>query len=184
MSETSKPSALSARLKRNIERRRGEIEKLTASELRKLAASLQGVASDALRSIASDTERQAVIERRKTAEALRGARQEAETLRSYLKRAWLRPLMIGLSLFLGILLGSWGLTQWVASKIEVQLQTWAQLEAEIKEQELTLERLREKTWGVSLHEGSKGRYVVLPWGAELDTRWTIGGRPSVRFLSR
>ena len=184
MSGTSKPGGLSARLRQNLKRRNREIEEVTASELRGLAASLQGVASDALRTIASDTERQAADVRRDLSRGWRGVREEAETLREHLKRAWLRPLAIGLSLCLGISLGSWGLMRWLSREVEGLLQEKARLGVEIEEQERTLEVLREKTWGVYLHEGSKGRYVVLPRGAELDTGWTIGGRPSVRFSSK
>ena len=184
MRETSKRSALSAGLRQSLERRSREIEEVTASELNRLAASLHGVAADALRSIASDMERRTAAAQGELDRTWRGARQEAERLQGHLRRAWLRPLAIGLSLCLGISLGLWGLTRWLSVRIEGQLQLQARLAAEIEEQQRTLGLLQEGTWGVWLHEGSEGRYVVLPPGAELDTGWTIGGRPSVRFSSK
>ena len=184
MSGTSKRSVLSERLQQSLGRRNREIEELTKSELNRLAAGLQGVASDALRSIASDTERRAAAVRQDLDRAWRGAGQEAKRLQDHLRRAWLRPLAIGLSLCLGISLGLWGLTRWLSVRIEGQLQQQARLAAEIEQQQRTLGLLQEGTWGVYLHEGSEGRYVVLPPGAELDTGWTIGGRPSVRFSSK
>ena len=99
-------------------------------------------------------------------------------------KAWARAATIGAAIFLGMLIGSWGLTSWQAAKIVSQMEELAAVEVAIAEQERTLEILREKTWGVVLHEGSDGRYVVLPKGSERDTSWTIGGRPSVKFWSK
>ena len=48
---------------------------------------------------------------------------------------------------------------WVAPDI----QTKAVFQFEIEEQRRTVERLKETTWGVVLHEGEEGRkFVVLP----------------------
>ena len=55
---------------------------------------------------------------------------------------------------------------------------------EIKEQQRTVERLKETTWGVVLHEGNEGRrFVVLPPGTLEDPPWTVGGRPAVDLSS-
>ena len=40
-----------------------------------------------------------------------------------IRRAWFRPLVIGLSLFLGILGGSWGLMHWQSSRVQRLLET-------------------------------------------------------------
>lgn len=184
MSGTSKPGALSARLRRKLESDRREIERLTASELRKLGERLRSVASDALSTIASDMGRQAEAARERIREPWSGIEKEAETLRGHLRRAWLRPLAAGLSLSLGISIGSWAMMRWLSREVESKLQESATLEERIEGQRRTLELLEERTWGVYLHEGSRGRYVVLPRGAELDTGWTIGGRPSVKFSSK
>ncbi len=50
---------------------------------------------------------------------------------------WLQSLSIGLALFMGILLGSWGLTQFLAHRITSQLQ-----EIQAMEQRLNLLRQR------------------------------------------
>ena len=56
-------------------------------------------------------------------------RTEAETetgigrLHGLLRRAWLQPLVIGLSLLLGICGGSWGLMQWQSSRLQRLLET-------------------------------------------------------------
>ena len=173
MSGISRPGGLSERLRRRLEEdrkllesQRRRTEELIRSEHRQLAESSRRSAAAARRSIESASEELA-------------AHQAAA-----LRKAWRRPLLAGLSLFLGISIGSWGLTRWLSARIAGQLQESARLEAEIEQLRRTEERLRERTWGVYLHEGSQGRYVVLPRGAEPDTGWTIGGRPSVKLSSK
>lgn len=152
-------------------------EKWLEQELRKSrAAKTRLLRQHTERSSGSASAALSTIER-DTAAAL--ARKDA-----MLKKSWLRPLTIGLSLFLGVLLGSWGLTQWLSSEFETLTARKIQLKVGIELQEEPLARLEGRTWGIRLHEGDKRRYVVLSRGAELDTRWTIGGRPSVRFSSK
>ncbi|MGK3595738.1 Rop family plasmid primer RNA-binding protein, partial [Escherichia coli] len=44
----------------------------------------------------------------------------------------------------------------------------------IRSQTLTLlEKLNAKTWGVRYHEGSNGRFLVLPEGMKAETNWTM-----------
>ena len=180
MSGTSKQENLKG-LSERLQRRRREAEResgqrlaaerrrwqeLTESELRKLGASARGAAQRELSTIEGD---------------LRAGRGRVNALAL---KAWARAAGIGAAIFLGVLVGSWGLTSWQAGRILRQQEALAAQQVAIAEQERTLEILREKTWGVVLHEGSDGRYVVLPKGSERDTRWTIGGRPSVKFSSK
>ena len=80
--------------------------------------------------------------------------------------------------------GSWGLTRWLSNDIESLFETRAALTVEIEEQQRTVERLQETTWGVVLHEGQQGRrFVVLPPGTLEDPPWTVGGRPAVDLSS-
>ena len=85
---TSKANDLTERLRRRLETEREAIEELTASELERLGANSRRVASNALRTIERDT---AVAIGR---------------MRALLLNAWLRPLVVGLSLWLGIFGGS------------------------------------------------------------------------------
>ena len=92
--------------------------------------------------------------------------------------------MIGLSLFLGILGGGWGLTRWLSNDIESLFKTRDELTVEIDEQQRTVERLKETTWGMVLHEGDEGRrFVVLPGGTLDYPPWTVGGRSAVELSS-
>ena len=68
--------------------------------------------------------------------------------------------------------------------LENLIETKAVFQVEIKEQRRTVERLKETTWGVVLHEGEEGRrFVVLPAGSLPNPPWTVGGRPAVPLFS-
>ena len=106
-----------------------------------------------------------------------------------LRRAWLRPLVtslvVGLSLFLGILGGSWGLMQWQSSRVQRLLETQETYRRAIAEEQRALEQLQAQTWGVWLHEEADWtRYVVLPRGT-LNEDWpvTVLGQPAIRLSS-
>ena len=115
------------------------------------------------------------------------AKREAHTIERImamgLLKAWLRPIVVGLLILLGICGGSWGLTQWLSSGIQARLQIRSELEAEIIEQRLTVQQLQETTWGVRFHEEENGRFLVLPQGTVPATGWTVGGQPAVKLSS-
>ena len=100
-----------------------------------------------------------------------------------LMRAWLRPLAVGLSLFLGISGGSWATMHWLSASIENRIRTVAVLNVRIETARETLAELEETTWGVTLHQIDGNRFVVLPAGALDHPPWRVGGRPAVMLSS-
>ena len=165
MSETSSPNDLTSRLRSRLETDRNQIEETAARELKQLGESLSAVRSDALRSIERDTE--AAIGR----------------MRALLLRTWLRPLVVGLSLFLGFSGGSWATMHWLWRSIEVRIEAMATLNRQIEQARWTLAEIEETTWGVTLREIEGDRFVVLPSGTLDNPPWTVRGRPAVK-LSR
>ena len=165
MSETSSPNDLTSRLQSRLETDRKQIEETAARELKRLGESLSAVRSDALRSIEADT-----------AEA-------TGRMRAMLLRAWLRPLVVGLSLFLGFSGGSWATMHWLWRSIEVRIEALARLNRQVEEARWTLDEIEETTWGVTLREIEGERFVVLPSGTLDNPPWTVRGRPAVK-LSR
>ena len=129
---TSHPNDVTARLRRRLETERQEIEETAASELRRLGESLSAVASDALRTIEADT---AAATGRLTA---------------LLMRAWLRPLVVGLSLSLGVCGGSWAAMHWLSTSIQRRTDTLAAVNVCIEQARETLPEIEETTWGVTL----------------------------------
>ena len=160
---TSNANDLTARLRRRLETEREEIEELTASELERLGANSRRVASNVLHTIERDT---AAATRR---------------MRALLLKAWLRPLVVGLSLWLGICGGSWATVQWLSTRIQARIQTAAALDLDIEEARQTLARLKATTWGITLQELEGERFVVLPAGALAYPPWTVDNRPAVKL---
>ena len=165
MEKTSSANDLTERLRRRLESERREIEELTASELGRLAENSRRVASNALRTIERDTE------------------EATGRMRAMLLKAWLRPLMVGLSLWLGIFGGSWATMRWLSRSIQDQIETLAMANVRIEQARETLAELEVDTWGIVLREIEGERYVVLPTGIRADPGWEVRDQPAVK-LSR
>ena len=164
---TSNANDLTERLRRRLESERQAIEELTASELERLGANLRRVARNVLHTIERDI----------TAVA-------TGRMRALLLNAWLRPLVVGLSLWLGICGGSWATMHWLSARIQARIETAAALDLEIEEARQTLARLEATTWGITLREIEGERFVVLPAGALAYPPWTVDTRPAVKLSNK
>ena len=145
MNRTSGVSDLQARLQKTAETERQEVEAIVQGELKKLSKNLSNIVWKELYTIESDMK---TWGRRLSAAAL---------------KAWARPIVIGLLIFLGICVGSWGLTQWYAIQIQNLIERRDALTIQYNESQdamrLQIERqqtLRDQTWGVWLHEAEDG----------------------------
>ena len=163
MSETSSPNDLTSRLKSRLEADRKEIEETATRELRRLGESLSAVRSDALRSIEADTV------------------EATGRMRELLMRAWLRPLVVGMSLFLGICGGSWATMHWLSRSIDSRIETLAEVKLRTLRARDTLAAMHESTWGVELQEIDGDRYVLLPVGTPGRPAFTMDGRPYMKL---
>ena len=160
---TSNANDLTERLRRRLESERQAIEELTASELERLGANSRRVASNVLHTIERDT---AVATGR---------------MRALLLKAWLRPLVVGLSLWLSICGGNWATLHWLSTRIQARIETAAALDLEIGEAHQTLARLEATTWGITLQEIDGERFVVLPAGALAYPPRRVDTRPAVKL---
>jgi len=163
---TSPANDLSDRPRRRLESERREIEELTASELRRLGENSRRVARNALGTIEHDTE------------------EATGRVRELLMKAWLRPLIVGLSLWIGFFGGSWATMRWLAGSIQDRIETLAELDYDIQDARQTLAQLEADTWGIALLEIEGERYVVLPFGTLADPGWEVRDRPAVRLSNR
>ena len=143
---TSNRSDLTSRLQRRLETERTEIEATAERELKVLGESLRSVASSALRTIEADTV------------AATGR------MRGMLLRAWLWPLVAGLSLSVGICGGSWAAMRWLGTAIEWKVETLAALNVDIEQARETLTAIEETTWGLELREIDGARFVAAAGG--------------------
>ena len=160
---TSNANDLTERLRKRLESERREIEEVTASELARLGESSRRAVRSALRTIERDTE------------------DATGRMRELLLKAWLRPLIVGLSLWLGFFGGSWATMRWLSRSIQDRIETAAGLGLDIEEARRTLAQLEEDTWGLVFHEIEGERYVVLPDGALADPPWRVGTRPALKL---
>ena len=160
---TSSGNDLSDRLRRRLESERREIEELTASELKRLAESSRRVARNALSTIERDTE------------------EATGRMRGLLAKAWQRPLIVGLSLWLGFFGGSWATMRWLAGSIQARIETRAGLGRDIEDARRTLAQLEVDTWGLVFHEIEGERFVVVPDVALDDPPWRVDGRPALKL---
>ena len=152
---TSTANDLTERLRRRLASERREIEDLTANELARLGENSRRVSRNALRTIERDTE------------------EATGRMRALLLRAWLRPLVVGLSLWLGIFGGSWATMHWLSARIQSRIETAGALEFRIEQARQTLARIEEGTWGITLREIEGERFVVLPTGSLDRPPWTV-----------
>ena len=160
MNGTSSGSDLQARLQKRAEQDRQEIEALTQSELKKL-----GSVNDEMYIIVRDI------------------KDHTRWMNAALWGAWLRSVAVGVCLFLGILVGSWGLTRWYANQIQSLIETRRALEFEIQEAQQTIERIEQTTWGLKLVEVNGRRFAILPESTQENPLLTMDGRPTVRLSS-
>lgn len=96
-------------------------------------------------------------------------------LRSVVERKLLWSLARGFLFVIGVALGLWSLISYLSWDIQQKIETRRELAAEIEQQQQTVERLGETTWGVVLVEDEQGtRFVVLPEGTRVDPSWILG----------
>ena len=160
---TSSGNDLTERLRRRLETERREIEELTASELERLAENSRRVAKNALSTIERDTE------------------QATGRMRELLLKAWLRPLIVGLSLWLGICVGNWATMRWLARSIQDRIETVAELDWDVEDARRTLVQLEVDTWGIVFREIKGERIVVVPDEALADPAWWVDDRPALKL---
>ena len=163
---TSNVNELSVQLRQRTETDRRKMDAIAERELRKFGETLSASANDKLR--------------------ITEAAMEAQVgrIQGLLWRGWIRPLVVGLFVFLGIFAGSWGLTQWQSSRVERLFERQETLRLAIAQEQQALDQLQAQTWGVWLHEEDGGRYVVLPKGTlGEDWRWTVQGQPALQLSS-
>lgn len=118
--------------------------------------------------------------RRRSGAALRSIESDIDSrirpLARSLRRAWLIPLAVGLSLSAGILGGSWGMALYLSSSLQDLMQS-------AREQRRTLAALESGTAGITLHRLGPETFLTAPEGWSLDPGWRIGGEPAWK-LSR
>ena len=162
---TSSPNDLTDRMRLRLESERRETGELTASELARPAGNSGRAARNAPRTIERDTEK------------------PTGRMRALLPKAWLRLLIFGLSLSLGIFGGSWATMRWLWTRIPARIETAVELGFDIGEGGRTLARMEVDDCRIALPKIEGEQAVGLSAGTLDKPRWTWRGRPAAK-LSR
>jgi exonuclease VII large subunit len=99
-------------------------------------------------------------------------------------RSWTKSALIGLSLFIGISAGSWGLMQWLTHEVTARVDALSYVKAQISQQELTLAELLNKSQGVTLNQNENGTFLLLPPGMTVETGWKVGSREAAKLVKK
>ena len=170
---TSNENDLRDRIRRRTEAERQKMDAIAERELQTFGERLRASVSHKLHTIETVME----TETTRIHGQLRG-------LRELLWRDFRADLVIVVSILLIIFGGSWGLTQWLSSRVQRLLETQETLQLELAQTQTALDQLQAETWGVWLHEEDGMRYVVLPRGT-MNAEWplTVDGQPAIRLSS-
>ena len=179
MKNISTLGSLQKHLLQKQEEKREQIEALTQQELEQLGANLCNAANHVLHTIESDMQKRIGRMNQSLQKSLDQTGRQIGNLQTSLRKIWLKPALIGLSLFLGISSGSWGLMQFLASRIQNQVETLSQLRLQIGQERQALQLLRNESWGVTLRQDKQGKFVVLPVGFQPKAFWSVEGRPAL-----
>ncbi|AAP69888.1 mobilization protein [Aeromonas salmonicida subsp. salmonicida] len=149
---------LSERLKQRQEQELGEVEKLAKAVLDKLKKDLEtrvdgelNTTVDAIRDGIKGLPKQITDSTDPLKEVLEQARSEANTLK-LISSVWLKALLFGVCISVGIGLGSWGVLSWMGNEVQ-------RLNSEISSAKATLAQLPA---GVSFVREDGKSYILAP----------------------
>ena len=161
---------LNQRLQQKLDQERQVILELTQKSYLKLQNELKAITKAELSTIEKDMKYQSFI------------------LTKILGKFWLMPAGVGLSLCLGIFIGSWGVAQYLSSRIGQRQETLDYLEeridsqvAEIQQQQQTLEKIQKKTAGITITQTELGTFLTLPSYSTLNPGWKCQGKPCLKL---
>ncbi len=161
---------LNQRLQQKLDRERQLVRDLTQRSYGKLERELEAITSTAINTIKKDMQRQQLI------------------LSEMLGKFWLMPAGVGLSLCLGILVGSWGMMQHLSSRISQKQKTLDYLNQKVdsqylllQEQQQTLELIQKKTAGITITQTDNGTFLTLPTDSTLNPGWQCQGKPCLKL---
>lgn len=107
--------------------------------------------------------------------------REAQALSKTTAKAWLKPLAIGASVAIGVILAALAGTLTLDKVIGSRAATLSELQSQISAQRMTLTRLQGSTWGIDLQVIEGQQYIVLPQNRTTDgRRWNVGDRIAIK----
>ena len=177
---------LKERLQKKMETDRKAIEAMNENELQELTANLKNTASTALTTIEDDIKSTVENFKGSINETIEEVNAISKKLRSatLMRHFWamLTTFTVGLSLFLVICCGSWGVLQYLGNQIKEQAQALEiakRRTLEAQEAEATAAK-----WGITYFWNEEGRFIRLPKDRTASTGWKSEGYELVKLERR
>lgn len=154
------------------------VEKMVEQHQEKLNKIMRSHYSQASKAIKAQTDpaTQSINELTSSLNAAKTALNEttkaAERSAKASRRRWITGLAVGLSAFLIICAGSWGLIRYLSSEVQQNLAT-------INAQKQTINELNSKTLGLQIIEAQNGTFLILPPNAV--TGYSVGDKPAIKL---
>ena len=169
---------LNERLQYKLQQDKIAIEAQTKAELQSLSDSLSRLSQNALDTIevAMDAKNAALI--RSYGEMTNRLHSENRRLQKTLLRSWLRNLLIGSGILVGLAVGTWGFSARLSNRITTLQTSIAGMEKHENLLRHTITELEKKTNGIVLMDTKDGRFLVLPQGMTIKSGWKIGTLPA------
>ena len=165
-------------LKKKIEAESKRLEEPTEQEHQQLQQQLTIQRKESLTNFRRESsnllkEEQAIISRAMEA--------NSQAFKKYLSQQWIWISLAAMSLCLGILGGSWGLISFSVTRITQNQTQLDQIDQEIKQQQSTLNHLKNQTLGLTIYETSNGTFITPPPYQQLTPGWTCQGQPCLKL---
>lgn len=159
-------SLLVSKLERKLEQDKLAILEVTTRQLKELANDLERKTAGVLSTTSNVIAQNHSLFQDQLDSMMDQSKQSVSRAQKTLHLAWLAPLLISLSIFIGTWPIIWGLTQHQVGIYQDQQVQLNKIQALIAIKEKTLEVLSQKTWGIELAENRQGRWIIIPqdWG--------------------
>lgn len=172
---------LNQRVQKRLEQEQNELEQLTHQTLQNLQTNLSECASAALATTGNAISDHCQALSEKMNKDLSQLEGRYRLLGWAMLKGWLCHLLLALALLIGLVGGSWVLTSHLVREVKHLRQEVSLLEQEKREVTETLAAMQSKSWGLTLHSGQNGRFIVLPLGSNASTGWTMGKQTAIKL---
>ncbi|MGK7916368.1 MAG: hypothetical protein AB4038_12640 [Prochloraceae cyanobacterium] len=165
-------------LKKKIEAENKRLEETAEQEHQELKLQLKAQRKALYRDFRRESENWLSQER---AIISRATEENNRIFKKYLGKQWMWLSLTAGSLCLGILGGSWGLIGFLSTRITQNQAQLDYLNQEIKQQQQTLNHLKNQTKGIKIYETSNGTFITLPPYKQLTPGWQCQGQPCLKM---
>lgn len=171
---------LSSKLKNKIRQDRERFEQIAESEFKTLQHNLSVSSKNALSTIEADINASLGRMSKTISNSLSQLEEQNHRFQKTMLSRLSKFAMLGLSLILGVALGTWLLTVMTNKYISTLYDDITALRRQKKQAQQTLKALEQQTWGIQFLESERGRFIVLPQEMKIKTGWSLGESQAIK----